>query len=131
MENLYCGRENKMKSERMKDEENHIIEELAKDIYSLKSCDTSFEENCKLLAYDLITLGWVKLHEDSIILSKEEYNDTINEKQNEAWDKGIEYGKEIANKETAEKIYKEYLCDILSSDAKEEFAKQFKLEIKE
>lgn len=27
------------------------------------------------------------------------------EKQNEAWDRGIEYGKKIASKETAEKIW--------------------------
>ena len=55
----------------MKDKEKQI-EELANDIYSLKSCDTSFEENCKLLAYDLFTLGWIKSNEDSVVLSSEE-----------------------------------------------------------
>ena len=33
--------------------------------------------------------------------------------------------------ETAEKIYKEYLCNIFSLEAKEEFAKQFNVDIKE
>ena len=32
-------------------------------------------------------------------------------------------------KKTAEKIYKEYLCGILSLEAEEEFAKQFGVEI--
>ena len=58
----------------MKDNEKQIVEELANDIYGLKSCDTYFEENCKLLAYDLVALNWVKLTEDSLILSKEEYD---------------------------------------------------------
>ena len=58
----------------MEDKENQIIEKLANDIYSLKSCDTSFEENCKLLAYDLVTLGWIKLPEDIVVISKREYD---------------------------------------------------------
>lgn len=53
---------------------NKQIEEMAKDIYEQKSCDTSFEENCKLLAYDLVTLGYQKVEEDSVVLSREEYN---------------------------------------------------------
>lgn len=34
-------------------------------------------------------------------------------------------------KEMAEKIYKEYICDVFPLEAKEEFAKQFGVEIKE
>jgi hypothetical protein len=56
----------------MNNKEKQIVEELANDIYGLKSCDTSFEENCKLLAYDLITLGWIKPSENSVVLSREE-----------------------------------------------------------
>ena len=56
----------------MKDKEKQITE-MANDIYGLKSCDTSFEESCKLLAYDLVTLGWIKPPEDSVVLSMKEY----------------------------------------------------------
>ena len=49
------------------------IEEMARDIYDQKSCDTSFEENCKILAYDLVTLGYQKIDKDSAVLSREEY----------------------------------------------------------
>ena len=52
---------------------NKQIEEMAKDIYESKSCDTSFEENCKLLAYDLVTLGYQKVDTNSVILTKGAY----------------------------------------------------------
>ena len=52
---------------------NNQIEEMARDIYEQKSCDTSFEENCKTLAYDLVALGYQKIDKDSVVLSREEY----------------------------------------------------------
>lgn len=53
---------------------NKQVEEMAKDIYESKSCDTSFEENCKLLAYDLVALGYQKVDTNRVVLSREEYN---------------------------------------------------------
>ncbi len=74
------------------------------------------------LAEELIKLGWVKLSEDSVVLTETE-RITMSVKQ---WDKGYAQ----ASKNIAEKIYKEYLCDILSPEAKEEFAKQFSVHIR-
>lgn len=48
-----------------------------------------------------------------------------------ATEQAYKNGYKKGSKETAEKIYKEYLCNILSLEAKEEFAKQFGVEIKE
>ena len=56
---------------------NKQIEEMAKDIYEQKSCDTSFEENCKLLAYDLVTLGYQKVDKDKVVIDKTEYERLI------------------------------------------------------
>ena len=56
---------------------NKQIEEMAKDIYESKSCDTSFEENCKLLAYDLVTLGYQKVDKDKVVIDKTEYERLI------------------------------------------------------
>lgn len=56
----------------MNEIENKQIEELARDIYEQKSCDTSFEGNCEILAYDLVTLGY-KNCKDKVVLSKEEW----------------------------------------------------------
>ena len=120
----------------MKDKEKQI-EEMAKDIYEQKSCDTSFEENCKLLAYDLVSLGWVKIPEDKVVLSREEYEwltccfGKFEEIMNDI--------KELAHKETAEKIFNHllgliweypYRSCFRENDLKE-FAKQFGVEIKE
>jgi regulator of RNase E activity RraB len=71
-----------------------IVEELSHDIFEDEN------ETIMELSRHLVAKGWEKLPEDSVVLSREE----INEKQNEAWDRGIEYGKEIARKETAEKL---------------------------
>ena len=81
----------------MKDKENQIIEELANDIYSLKSCDTSFEENCKLLSYDLVTLGWIKPDKNSVVLSKEEYEILLNKEclRGWIWKEGFNDGKKL------------------------------------
>ena len=79
--------------------------------------------------------------EDAIVLTREEYEElkqakTLLEFREETIkcleDANIRYAEALENngKETAEKIYKEYLCDILSSEAKGDFAKQFKVELK-
>lgn len=83
------------------------IEEMAQDIYEQKSCDTSFKENCKILAYDLVTLGYQKIDKDSAVLSREEQERILT-----ATEKRIkELKKQIlqARKETAEKILTELL----------------------
>ena len=101
----------------MKDKEKQI-EEMAKDITYLtldrevfvsatntkKVGWTLSEEGNKLISETLISKGWTKLPEDSIVISREEYNDL----------KGLEKKfddyliKEIiaTRKETAEKILK-------------------------
>ena len=86
---------------------NNQIEEMAQDIYEQKSCDTSFKENCKILAYDLVTLGYQKIDKDSAVLSREEQERILT-----ATEKRIkELKKQIlqARKETAEKILTELL----------------------
>ena len=118
----------------MKDKEKQI-EEMANDIYSLKSCDTSFEENCKLLAYDLFTLGWIKSNEDSVVLSREErqvrdyecYNlgyETHRQESQRREDyietllhhiNDLENALLIARKETAEKIFKMLISELESN----------------
>ena len=83
------------------------IEEVEQDIYEQKSCDTSFKENCKILAYDLVTLGYQKIDKDSAVLSREEQEKILT-----ATEKRIkELKKQIlqARKETAEKILNELL----------------------
>ena len=78
------------------------IEEMTRDIYGQKSCDTSFEEDCKILAYDLVTLGYQKIDKDSAVLSREEQEKILT-----ATEKRIkELKKQIlqARKETAEKF---------------------------
>lgn len=86
---------------------NNQIEEMARDIYEQKSCDTSFEENCKILAYGLVALGYQKIDKDSAVLSREEQERILT-----ATEKRIkELKKQIlqARKETAEKILTELL----------------------
>ena len=86
---------------------NNQIEEMAQDIYEQKSCDTSFKENCKTLAYDLVTLGYQKIDKDSAVLSREEQEKILT-----ATEKRIkELKRQIlqARKETAEKILTELL----------------------
>ena len=119
------------------------IEEMARDIYEQKSCDTSFEENCKILAYDLVTLGYQKIDKDSAVLSREEQERILT-----ATEKRIkELKRQIlqARKETAEKILNELLVGFRKnfylknmSMTEEEFgwvideiAREFDVEIKE
>ena len=86
---------------------NNQIEEMAQDMYDQKSCDTSFKENCKILAYDLVALGYQKIDKDSAVLSREEQEKILT-----ATEKRIkELKRQIlqARKETAEKILNELL----------------------
>ena len=126
------------------------IEEMAQDIYEQKSCDTSFKENCKILAYDLVTLGYQKIDKDSAVLSREEQERILT-----ATEKRIkELKRQIlqARKEIAEKFYdkvNENICVFQLENKNQEFtdgyaqaiadicgrldqvAKQFGVEIKE
>ena len=122
----------------MKDKEKQI-EELANDIYSLKSCDTSFEENCKLLAYDLFTLGWIKSNEDSVVISKEEVSKKYVDR--DIYDAEIEYRKVLegrVSEKTArdifakerDLIYSKWKSYITMNDLIE-FAEQFGVELKD
>lgn len=98
-----------------RDKEKQIIEELANDIYGSKSCDTSFEENCKLLAYDLVTLGWIKLNENSVVLSKAKYEmltacssyEGVIGKLKDEYIRG--------SKETAEKVIMDFYHELITS----------------
>ena len=119
------------------------IEEIAQDMYEQKSGDTSFKENCKILAYDLVTLGYQKIDKDSAVLSREEQEKILT-----ATEKRIkELKRQIlqARKETAEKILNELLdfvngwfegvenndfCVELNRISKD-LAKQYGVEIKE
>ena len=139
--------------------------EMTRDISNGISGVLAYE--IQKLAEHLISLNYVKLPEDSVVLSREEYEkvkyvlkyepeeaiirlEDLTKKNERLYSphmfcslggcSGVRKGcnrtcKEswivIERKETAEKIYKEYLCGILSLEAKEEFAKQFDVEIKE
>lgn len=118
---------------------NNQIEEMAKDIYWCKSCDTSFEENCKLLAYDLVTLGYQKIDKDNVVLSREEWECLHND-----YAKALYNARQNERKETAREIFNELKKkgaihtefdwnDYLEIDIDDlkELAKQYGVEIKE
>ena len=94
-------------------------------------CDMSCEygQACEKLASE----GYRKFPDGSVVLSKEEYEKY---KKQDLFMKDYTIVEVLENecakarKETAEKIYKEYLCNILSLEAKEEFAKKFGVEVK-
>ena len=93
---------------------NNQIEEMAQNIYEQKSCDTSFKENCKILAYDLVTLGYQKIDKDKqVVLSREEYEVLKVKEKEKHWLQTCmsiwENGKIDGSKETAEKILTELL----------------------
>ena len=93
---------------------NNQIEEMAQNIYEQKSCDTSFKENCKTLAYDLVTLGYQKIDKDKqVVLSREEYEVLKVKEKEKHWLQTCmsiwENGKIDGSKETAEKILNELL----------------------
>lgn len=131
----------------MKDKEKQI-EEMAKDIYEQKSCDTSFEENCKLLAYDLVTLGYQKVDKNSVVLTRKEWKNLQEEKNDykqrfESSEKRYEQlvqssceALEKKSKETAQEILRRFVefsenpCNS-REDILKELAKQFGVEIKE
>ena len=130
----------------MKDKENQI-EEMAKvlcinDNFQCNTCPSM--EKCFNYSHakKLYNAGYQKLPEDTVVLSREEYEELKQSKKDKqlayfGWEdalnslKGLNADLKQISKKTAEKIYKEYLCDILSLKAKEEFAKQFGVEIKE
>ena len=85
------------------------IEEMEYDISYVDNNGYYYDEDgyqqnayadCHRIAEELIKKGWVKLPENSIVLSREEYEKTIQDKLN----LGIEMGKRQARKETAEEI---------------------------
>ena len=121
------------------------IEEMAKDIYESKSCDTSFEENCKLLAYDLVTLGYQKVDTNSVILTKGAY-ESLSSKAKQNVVNAVEICKETIEKDfnsiiqaledrkdrvkTSYGVNESVGVDIAIRTVKE-LAKQFNVEIKE
>ena len=129
---------------------NNQIEEMAQNIYEQKSCDTSFKENCKILAYDLVTLGYQKIDKDKqVVLSREEYEVLKVKEKEKHWLQTCmsiwENGKIDGSKETAEKFVnetikrKQTLMNPYTDDESEcvstfwiyKLAKQFGVEIKE
>ena len=147
----------KMKDKEMIEEKQ--IEEMAKELRDERvkqgflnyKCNISCSDcpgrrcvGCAEYTYSevLYNAGY-RNYKDKVVLSKEEYEYFMKDrdywqeqyhKENEKYIKFI--GEKLPEllenkgKETAEKIYKEYLCDILSLEAKEEFAKLFGVEIK-
>lgn len=86
-------------------------------------------ENCKF-HYEYIAIPHIaQVIKDKPDISDVEVEELIEQLGVEINEKYSAY--ERGSKETAKKIYKEYLCNILSLEAKEEFAKQFGVEIKE
>ena len=103
----------------MKDKEKQI-EEMAKDIPYLTLDRTVFvgaietknvswtlsEEDNKLIAKELISKGWIKPAEDSVVLSREEYEKQKAESVHiNIVEKIVENERKVASKETAEKIF--------------------------
>lgn len=139
---------------------NEMIKELANTLEHLCFADTTYDEddelipNYKGIAKELINVqGYQKLHEDSVVLSKEEWREYV-DNENEAYYRGQHeaevYYKNIQipreRKETAEKYHNEIelliktcMCmhyislehgqALLNDNNK--FAKQFGVEIKE
>ena len=108
----------------MKKQEEQIAElmkdkEFVKLVKLIENTHPFYVETIALRVYEKYQ---PKLSEDSVVVTETE-RITMSVKQ---WDKGYAQGSKI----TAEKIYRDYLCDILSPEAKEEFAKQFSVSIK-
>ncbi len=102
----------------MKEQEKQIAElmkdkEFKKLVKLIDNTHPFYVETIALRVYDKYQ---PKLPKDSVVLTADEFA-------------GLKkYAYEKGSKETADKIYKEYLCDILSPEAKEEFAKQFNVD---
>ena len=126
----------------MEDKEKQI-EEMAKDYYGYS---IDLEEDCKFVAEEMYDKGHRKLTENSVVLSREEYNDL------KGWEKKIDdyLIKEIVatRKETVEKAFeitkkiidKKYAIETpwtrvtlsnIINQIEKEFEKQFDIEIKE
>ena len=127
--------------EEMTDEK--IIEILKKRIDNINPWETHALEYHKGLLNLINRLkAESKLPKDSVVLSREEYGSKLQD----AYDNGVEFGKEWGSKETAEKILNELhmhfsadkLCGIAnpnknynSAKVVSRLAKQFGVEIKE
>ena len=114
---------------------NEMIKELANTLEYLCFADTTYDEddelipNYKGIAEELINVqGYLKLPKDSVVLSREEYGSKLQD----AYDNGVEFGKEWGSKKTAEKIYT-FVNSFGTHNWErfEEFIKQFGVEIKE
>lgn len=99
-----------------------MIEQMMEDINSMSERNAHYYEkendklvqreafaDCKAIAEELVREGWVKIPEDAVVLTKEEYNDYINLK--ELLDKGYFTSENRvaihkARKETAREILK-------------------------
>lgn len=111
------------------------IEEIAKDInnsWFVKSngdiCGTNVKlkkNDIKMIAHQLVLEGYRKIPEDSVVLSREEYDNLKLELQ-KAHNKGVQVGfdmtkfkeqsiKNKASKETAEKIFKMLISELESN----------------
>lgn len=63
------------------------IEEMAQYVKGyLYPLDNNSIENCRILASALISQGWIKPSKDSVVLSREEYDELINLRQTHAED---------------------------------------------
>ena len=87
------------------------VEEMANDLkkikFDLKGCFVPqyvgvYED---ITARELHDLGYRKIHENEVVLTQDE----LHERLNNAYDVGVESGKEVGSKATAEKILNEIM----------------------
>lgn len=118
------------------------IEEMAKDYYGYS---IDLEADCKFVAEEMYNKGHRKLSEDSVVLSREEYNEIkMYQSYIPEMKKAFDKVRNAAIKETAEKILDLLVPDCKACDENwhsgclclratlaEKIAKQFGLEIKE
>ena len=127
----------------MKDKEKQI-EEMVRDLYGELYYDiVEHLFDYEKIAKGIIKKGWVKLFEDSVVLSREE----LHEIEENAYQVGAATGKKVGGRESIEKFVKDLLAvwDDLEKWSKKyyephsgitpvhikKFAKQFGVEIKE
>lgn len=84
------------------------IEEMAEDINSMSERNAHYYEkendklvqreafaDCKAIAEELVKKGWVKIPEDAVVLTKEEWENYKSSFRNQLYCKDVQYGIEI------------------------------------
>ena len=109
-------------------DELYEIEEMTKDLYEELKTENIPYHKCDYIAQKFIAMGWIKLNEDKVVISKEEYELLVECSSYENLEN--EYTK--GSKETAEKCIRLIKKTYFTKEALCEFiARQFDVEIKE